>query len=122
MSTRIIYDGMDLQNAEYEKTNEIEKAQNDSIAAGIAFVTAERDYAITRKNIRVALMAQGYSTSAADKRADESDEVIEAKYQMGVAKVLYEGAKERINITKLEIRVLENQISREFGNKYGGGL
>ena len=45
--------------------------------------------------------------------------VAEAMLQRDIAQVLYQTTIEHINATKLELRVLENQISREWGNSNG---
>jgi len=118
MSERTIYDGMDLHTAMQEKLAELEKAHNDMMSSGFAKATAERDYKMILNKYEMLLKAQGYSASAIDKLIYGVDEVAHARYQRDVAEVVYDVTKERINCTKLEIRILENQISREYG-KYG---
>ena len=122
MSERTIYDGLDLAGTLQIKVQELETAQEESLSAGVALATAERDYKelLTQKSME--LKELGYSVSMIDKIVLGIKAVADLRYQRDVAEVIYDARKERINCTKLEIRVLENQISREYGNKYGGGL
>jgi hypothetical protein len=122
MSERTIYDGLDLAGTLQIKVQELETAQEESLFAGVALATAERDYKelLTQKSME--LKELGYSVSMIDKIVLGIKAVADLRYQRDVAEVIYDARKERINCTKLEIRVLENQISREYGNKYGGGL
>ena len=118
MSEKTIFDGMDLMTAMHEKIQELEKAQNEYQSGGIAYATAERDYkkALTMWTMR--LKDQGYSSTLIDKVIYGIEEIADLRYQRDVAKVLYDTRLERINCTKLEMRILEGQINREYG-KYG---
>ena len=122
MSERTIYDGLDLAGTLQIKVQELETAQEESLSAGVALATAERDYKelLTQKSME--LKELGYSVSMIDKIVLGIKAVADLRYQRDVAEVIYDARKERINCTKLEIRVLENQISREYGNKYGGWI
>ena len=40
-------------------------------------------------------------------------------FQRDVAKVMYETNQEHINTVKLQLRLLDNQIAREWGNTNG---
>ena len=42
--------------------------------------------------------------------------VAELRLKRDIAKTIYETNLEHINATKLQIRIIENQISREWGN------
>ena len=41
--------------------------------------------------------------------------VAEKRMERDIAEVMYEVSKEKINIGKLEARILENQLNREYG-------
>jgi len=42
--------------------------------------------------------------------------VAEMRFKRDVANATYEANKEHINVTKLQLRLLEGQLSREWGN------
>ena len=46
-------------------------------------------------------------------------EVSEKLFARDVAKVMYESNQEHINTVKLQLRLLDNQIAREWGNTNG---
>jgi hypothetical protein len=43
-------------------------------------------------------------------------DVAEQRFKRDVARTIYETNQEHINATKLSIRIIESQISREWGN------
>lgn len=122
MSERIIYDGTDLLIDLNEKVKELETALNDLMSGGVTLALAERDYKITLRKHSLLLKDYGYTATMIDKTILGVDEVAEARYKRDVAEAIYEAKKERINCTKLEIRVLEAQIEREYGKYVGGGV
>ena len=121
MSERIIYDGTDLLIDLDEKVKELETALNDLMAGGVTLALAERDYKIALRKHSLILKNAGYTATLIDKTVLGINEVAEARYNRDVAEAIYEAKKERINCTKLEIRVLEAQIEREYGKYVGGG-
>ena len=121
MSERITYDGGDLIVTMHAKVSELESALNELASTGVAKALAERDYKMKLSEWSMRLKSDGYSGTMIDKVIYGIDKVAETRYQRDVAEVLYQVAIERINCTKLEIRVLDEQIKREYGRN-GGGL
>ena len=121
MSERIIYDGADLVNTLQEKLDELETGLNDMMSGGVAKALAEQEYKIALSEASLNLKSRGYTATMIDKTVLGIEEVAKKRYLRDVAEVIYEARKERINCTKLEIRVLEAQIEREYG-KYVGGV
>ena len=119
MSEKTIFDGSDLVVTMHEKVVELEKALSELLSGGVALATAERDYRKVSAEWSERLRNDGLSMSMIDKTILGIEEVADARYQRDLAEAIYEARKERINCTKLEIRILESQISREFG-KYAG--
>lgn len=85
---------------------------------GVSLAEKERDYKITlrtealklrqEKNMPVTLISQIiYGVP----------EVARLRFERDVAETIYNTNLEHINATKLKIRILENQISREWGAK-----
>ncbi len=120
MSDTTIYDGTDLIRAMQVKVAELEKGLNDLKSGGIALAEAEKQYKIMLTKSALSLKQQGYTATMLDKILYGLEDVAELRYERDVANAIYEARKERVNATKLEIRILENQISREYGK--GGGL
>lgn len=114
MSEKTIYDGSDLITALSEKTEELEKALNDMLVGGVALAAAERVYREKLREWTIRLKKQNISAGMIDKMVLGVEEVSTARYDRDVAQAVYDVRKERINATKLEIRILENQISREY--------
>lgn len=121
MSERIIYDGADLVVTMQEKLEELETALNDFQTGGIALALAEQEYKVALRKNSLVLKDRGYSATLIDKVILGVKEVADTRYRRDVQSALYEAQKERINITKLEIRILEAQIEREYGKYTGAG-
>jgi hypothetical protein len=51
-----------------------------------------------------------------DKTCYGIPEVAEKRFERDVAKTVYEANEEAINSLKLQIRIVESQIQREWGN------
>ena len=44
-------------------------------------------------------------------------EVADKRFKRDIAETMYQTNQEYINTTKLQLRILENQLSREWGSK-----
>ena len=120
MSERIIYDGSDLMQTMNEKLSELEQGLNDMLTGGVELALAEKKYREKLYEWTTRLKKMNTSAGLIDKIVMGIDEVAEARQERDVAQVIYDVRKEKINITKLEIRILENQIEREYGGYTGG--
>lgn len=79
-----------------------------------------REYAEAEKNYKVALMQQSLRLRDDGMAVTLIDKVVygkcaEERFKRDVAEVMYNTAKEQINGTKLAIRVLSEQVAREWG-------
>lgn len=118
MSEKIIYDGIDLIATMRTKIQELDSAQSEYQSGGIALAKAEREYKKVLAEWTVRLKDKGYSGAMIEKMIYGIEEVANLRYQRDIAQVLYDSKLERINCTKLEMRILEGQINREYG-RYG---
>lgn len=111
---------MDLFNEIQELTNKLNISIKSLAKNGQALAEAERNYKITlrqealklrqEKNMPVTLISQIiYGVP----------EVADKRFKRDVAETMYMTNQEYINTTKLQLRLLENQLSREFGNTRG---
>lgn len=102
----------DIENLILRLNNSVKKLKE----YGTELATTERDYKITlrqealklrqEKNMPVTLISQIiYGVP----------EVAEKRFKRDVAETMYNTAQENINSIKLQLRILENQLSREWG-------
>lgn len=107
----------EIQNLIQELTISIKKLRE----TGNKFAEAERDYKIMlrqealklrqEKNMPVTLISQIiYGVP----------EVANKRFSRDVAETMYNTNQEHINATKLKLRILENQLDREWGNTRNG--
>lgn len=82
-----------------------------------------REYAEAERNYRTALSKKilverdkGIPVTIINDLCKGSAEIADLRFRRDVAEVLYKSAQEAINIYKLNIRVIEEQINREWGN------
>ena len=96
---------------------------NDLLSKAISELKERgRNYAIAYKNYRVLLAqellrlrADGMPSTIAYDVARGKEEIASSKEQEIITESLYESCKEAINAYKLQIRILENQYQREWG-------
>lgn len=110
---------MDLYNELEYKIKELNTSIDLLRRTGNEFAEAERDYKIilrqealklrTEKNMPVTLINQIIFGVP---------EVADKRFKRDVAEAMYETNKENVMSLKLQIRVIEGQLNREWGNKY----
>ena len=84
--------------------------------SGTAYATAERDYKILLRQECLKLRDEGMAIGMIDKTCYGIPSVAEARFKRDVAETVYKANLEAINTIKLELRLIENQLSREWGN------
>lgn len=82
---------------------------------GTEFAEAERDYKILLRQEALKLKDSGMAVTLIDKTVYGIKSVAEARFKRDVASAIYDANKESINVLKLQIRILDNQIAREWG-------
>ena len=85
-------------------------------ANGIAYAEAEKNYKemVSKESMR--LRDEGMAVGMIDKVIYGLPSVSVLRFKRDCAKVVYEANQEAINITKLEIKIIESQLQREWGN------
>lgn len=84
---------------------------------GRALAEAERDYKITLRQEALKLRNEkDMPVTLINQVIYGVPEVADKRFKRDVAEAMYNTNQEYINTTKLQIRILENQLSREFGN------
>lgn len=108
----------------WEEIQEYKELLNKAITE---LKTRGRNYAEAYKNYRILvaqellrLRAEGMPVTIAYDIARGRQEIAEAKENEIITESLYESCKEAINSYKLQIKILENQLDREWGHAKNG--
>lgn len=105
---------MDLLNELQVKIKQLEASVKELRVSGTKYAEAERDYKILLRTECLKLRDEGMAIGMIDKTCYGLPSVAEARFKRDVAKTVYEANQDAINSLKLQIRVIEAQISREW--------
>lgn len=83
---------------------------------GTAFAQAEMNYKILLRQECLKLRDEGMAIGMIDKTCYGIPSVAEARFKRDVAEAIYKANLEAIQSIKLQMRLIENQISREWEN------
>lgn len=99
---------------------ELKKRLNKSIEeltkSGSAYAKAECDYRIALAKKELELKSQGYSATLTYDVARGDENVANLKRDEISKEAIYKANLEGINSIKLQMRLIENQIAREYSN------
>ncbi len=107
---------MDLQIELTEKIKQLEISIKELRNSGTSYATAERDYKIKLREECLKLRDTGMAITLIDKTCYGIPSVAEARFKRDVAETVYKANLEAINSIKLQLRLIDNQISREYGS------
>lgn len=82
---------------------------------GTDYATAERDYKVLLRQESLKLRDDGMAVTLIDKTVYGIREVAEARMKRDIAEAVYRANQESINVLKLQLRLMDNQVSREWG-------
>lgn len=107
---------MDLIDDLQTKNVQLEQALRTLRANGTALAEAEKNYkeAVSKEALR--LKDEGMAVTLIDKVIYGLPSISTLRFQRDCASVVYEANQEAINVKKLQIKLIEAQISREWGN------
>lgn len=107
---------MDLYNEIQNKINELNISLKKLRETGTAYAEAERDYKITLRQEALKLRSEkNMAITLIQQVVYGVPEVADKRFKRDVAEAIYKANQEAINTIKLQIRVLESQLSREYG-------
>lgn len=106
---------MDLYQELQTKTRQLELSVRELAQNGTAYAKAEQDYKILLRMECLKLRDEGMAVGMIDKTCYGIPSVAEARYKRDVADAVYKANQEAINSLKLQMRLIEAQISREWG-------
>lgn len=113
---------MELYEELRKLTEDLEISIKHLRKTGTAYAQAERDYKILLRQECLKLRDEGMAIGLLDKTCYGIPEVAEARFQRDVAKAVFIANQEAINSIKLRMRLIENQIQREYANTGVGNL
>ena len=104
----------DLMSELQKKTALLEMSVKQLRKNGTAYAEAERDYKLLLRTEVLKLRDEGQAVGVIEKIAYGIPSVAEARFKRDVAQVVYTANQEAINCYKLEMRLIEAQIQREW--------
>ena len=110
---------LSLYNELQQKTKELETSIRLLRKNGTAYAEAEREYKVLLRSECLKLRDDGMAIGMIDKTCYGIPAVAEARFNRDVAEAIYKANQEAINSIKLQLRLIENQIQREWGTKDG---
>lgn len=84
--------------------------------SGTNYAQAERDYKVKLREECLKLRDEGMAIGMIDKTCYGIPSVAELRFNRDVAETIYKANQEAINSIKLQMRLIEAQISREWTN------
>ena len=108
---------MDLYNELQKKINELNISIKKLRETGTEYAEAEKEYKITLRNEALKLRAEkGMPVTLIQQVVYGVPEVAEKRFKRDVKEAVYKANMEAINVFKLQIRIIESQLQREYGN------
>jgi len=108
---------MDLINEMMDKVKMLSTAIEQLKKRGRKFSETENDYRIALAVKLLELRTNGHPITILHDLARGNTDIARLRLLRDIAETEYNTALEFINVTKLQIRILENQVGREWGAK-----
>lgn len=105
---------IDLYNELQNKIKELEVSIKQLRTSGTTYAQAEKDYKVLLRQECLKLRDSGMAIGMIDKTCYGIPSVAEARFKRDVAEAVYKANLEAINSIKLQMRLIENQLQREF--------
>lgn len=115
-------EALDLMNELQAKTRQLDMSIKTLRKSGTDYAEAERDYKVKLRQECLKLRDEGMAIGLIDKTCYGIREVAELRFKRDVAEAVYKANMEAINSLKLQLRLIENQIGREWGAAGKGDL
>jgi hypothetical protein len=108
---------MDLFNELQAKQTQLNVSIKKLRETGSNYAKAERDYKILLRQEVLKLRDEGQAIGVISLICYGIPSVAKARFDRDVAETIYKANQEAINTLKLEIRLIESQLEREWGNQ-----
>lgn len=106
---------MELYEELQAKNRQLELSIKQLRTNGTAYAQAEKEYKILLRSECLKLRDEGTAIGMIDKVCYGIPSVAEARFKRDVAEAVYTANKEAINALKLQMRLIEAQLQREWG-------
>lgn len=110
---------IELWNEIQEKQKMLDKAIKELAQNGYKLAECERDYKIAVNKKALELRSQDVPVTLINQVIYGYEDIAKLRFERDTAQVKYNANLEYIQTIKLMIRILENQLSREYGNTKG---
>ena len=110
---------MELYQELQTKTRQLEASIRQLRQNGTAYAQAEKEYKMLLRQECLKLRDEGMAIGMIDKTCYGIPAVAEARFKRDVAETVYKANQEAINSIKLQLRLIEGQIQREWGQANG---
>lgn len=108
---------MDLYLEIQNKINELNVSLKKLRETGTAYAEAERDYKLLLRKEILKLRDEGQAIGVITLICYGIPSVAEARFKRDVCEAIFKANQEAIQTIKLQIRIMENQLQREWGDK-----
>lgn len=99
------------------KTKELDISIKALRTNGTNYAQAEKEYKVLLRQECLKLRDSGMAIGMIDKTCYGIPEVADARFRRDVAETVYKANLEAIQSIKLEMRLIESQIQREWGHE-----
>lgn len=106
---------MDLYEELMQKIKQLEYSVKQLRKTGTEKAESEKNYKILLRQEVLKMRDEGYAVGIIEKTCHGIPSVAEARFARDVADAIFTANLESINALKLQIRIIEGQIQREYG-------
>ena len=110
----------DLWSEIQQKTKQLDVCIRELRKSGTAYAEAERSYKTKLREYCLRLKADGMAVGMIQLTCYGIPEVAQLRFERDVAETVYKANQEAINSIKLQLRLLDNQINREYATPQAG--
>lgn len=112
----------DLWQEIEQKRKELNVCIKEMRKSGTAYAQAEREYKVKLREWCLKLRAQDMPIGLIDKTCYGIPEVADMRFKRDVAETVWKANQEAVNSIKLQLRILDNQLQREWGQAGTGSM
>lgn len=106
----------DLLQELNSKTRQLDYSVKALRKSGTDYAQAERDYKVLLRQECLKLRDEGMAIGMIDKTCYGIPVVAEARFKRDIAEAVYKANMEAINSIKLQMRIIEGQLNREWNS------
>lgn len=108
---------MDLVNELNEKCKLLDNSIRMLRKTGTEYAKAYTDYRVALAKELLILKNEGYAITLAGDIARGKPEIAHLKFEEISKEAIYKANQESINVLKLEIKIIQEQLNKEWGNE-----